>query len=153
MQITAPAPFRAILWAGLIAGTLDITAAFVVYGSMGLRPIRLLQGIAAGLLGTSSFSGGLATAALGLLCHFFIAYGAAATYVAASRALAVLTRRPFVFGPLYGLAVYFFMQFVVHHSRATHRPSSLQSTLIGCAIHIVCVGTPIALTTARLARR
>jgi hypothetical protein len=147
------APLRAILWAGLIAGALDITAAFLVYGAMGLRPIPLLQGIAAGLLGSRSFSGGLATAALGLLCHFVIAYGAAATYVAASRALPVLTRLPLLTGPLYGIAVYFFMQFIVHHSAAIQRPLLLRSILIGCAIHIVCVGTPIALTTARLARK
>ena len=58
----------AILWGGLAAGVLDITAALVVYGAFGLRPQRLLQGIAAGLLGPKSFDGGIATAALGLAC-------------------------------------------------------------------------------------
>ena len=141
----------AIFWAGLIAGAMDITAAFLVYGAMGARPIPLLQGIAAGLLGSRAFSGGLATAALGLLCHFVIAYGAAATYVTASSFLPALMRLPLLFGPLYGIAVYFFMQVVVHHSAAIHRPFSWQMTLIGCAIHIVCVGSPIALVTRRLA--
>lgn len=141
--------FVAIAWAGLIAGTMDITAAFVVYGAMGARPIPLLQGIAAGLLGMRAFSGGLATAALGLLCHYLIAYSAALGYVAASHVLAALARLPLLFGPLYGIAVYFFMQFVVHHSGAIHRPLSWKMTLIGCAIHIVCVGSPIALVTRR----
>ena len=59
----------AILWGGLICGALDITAAFVVYGSFGLKQVTLLQGIAAGLLGPRSFEGGLPTAALGLFCH------------------------------------------------------------------------------------
>jgi hypothetical protein len=139
----------AISWAGLIAGSMDITAALLVYGAMGARPIPLLQGIAAGLIGTRAFSGGLTTAALGLLCHFVIAYGAAATYIAASRILAALARRPLLFGPLYGIAVYFFMQWVVHHSGAIQRPFSWRMTLIGCAIHIVCVGSPIALVTRR----
>jgi hypothetical protein len=139
----------AIFWAGLIAGAMDITAALVIYGAMGARPIPLLQGIAAGLLGSRAFSGGLATAALGLLCHFVIAYGAAVTYVAASRLLVALARLPLLFGPLYGIAVYFFMQFIVHHSGAIHRPFSWRMTVIGCAIHIVCVGSPIALVTNR----
>jgi hypothetical protein len=142
-------PAHAIFWAGLIAGAMDITAALVIYGAMGARPIPLLQGIASGLLGSRAYSGGLATAALGLLCHFVIAYGAAATFVVASRILHNLARLPLLFGPLYGIAVYFFMQFVVHHSGAIHRPFSWRMTLIGCAIHIVCVGSPIALITNR----
>jgi len=147
-HITAYRP-AAIFWAGLIAGAMDITAAFLVYGAMGARPIPLLQGIASGLLGTRAFSGGLATASLGLLCHFVIAYGAAATYIAASRFFPALGRLPLLFGPLYGIAVYFFMQWVVHHSAAAHRPFSWEMTLIGCAIHIVCIGSPIALITRR----
>lgn len=65
-------PLLAILWAGLACGTLDISAALVVYGYFGRRPLRLLQGIAAGLLGSRAFDGGMATAVLGLFCHFFI---------------------------------------------------------------------------------
>jgi len=40
----------AIFWGGLCSDALDITAAFVVYGSFGPKPIPRLQGIAAGLL-------------------------------------------------------------------------------------------------------
>src|SRR5260370_24683435 len=53
---------------------MDITAALVVYGYLGLKPVPLLQGIASGLLGPKSFQGGLATALLGLLSHFVIAF-------------------------------------------------------------------------------
>jgi hypothetical protein len=51
----------AFLWGGLICGALDITAAFLVYGAFGLRPIPLLQGIASHLLGPRAFEGGLLT--------------------------------------------------------------------------------------------
>jgi hypothetical protein len=47
--------------AGLIAGILDITSAFVIAGK-GTGSIRMLQGIASGLLGQRSFEGGMATA-------------------------------------------------------------------------------------------
>ena len=49
---------KAIAVAGMLCGTMDITAALVVYGQFGLRPQRLLQGIAAGVLGRNSFEGG-----------------------------------------------------------------------------------------------
>lgn len=50
-----------IAWAGLLCGILDITAAFIAYGCYGLKPVPLLQGIAAGLLGQRAWEGGLAT--------------------------------------------------------------------------------------------
>lgn len=41
-------------WAGVLCGILDITAAFVVYGRFGMRPMPLLQGIAKGVLGAKA---------------------------------------------------------------------------------------------------
>jgi uncharacterized membrane protein YagU involved in acid resistance len=143
----------ALLCAGLACGCLDITAALVVYGFFGLKPIRLLQGIASGLLGQKAFSGGLATALLGLLCHFVIAFGAAAVYLAASRGVGFLTEQAVVSGALYGVAVYFFMQHIVLPlSAAAKRPFSLQMMLIGVVIHIFCVGLPISLCVRRFSR-
>jgi hypothetical protein len=145
-------PLRAILLGGLLSGALDITAAFVIYGGMGLPPMRLLQGIASGLLGPRAFSGGIPTALLGFFFEFLIATGAAAVYVLASRTLGFLTRGPWLAGPLYGIAVYWFMQLaVLPLSRYAHHRFSLEITLIGIAIHMVCVGLPIALTARRFA--
>jgi uncharacterized membrane protein YagU involved in acid resistance len=140
------------LWGGLLCGAFDITAAFVIYGAMGLPPTRLLQGIASGLLGPRAFAGGMSTALLGLFFEFLIAIGAAAVYVMASRWMAFLIRRPWLAGPLYGIAVYWFMQLVVLPlSRYAHRRFSLEITLIGIAIHMVCVGLPIALAARQFA--
>src|SRR5213080_5364911 len=75
-----PNAMLAVLWAGFACGVLDITAALIVYGYLGLKPMRLLQGIASGFLGPKAFDGGLSTALLGLLCHFVIAYGAATVF-------------------------------------------------------------------------
>jgi hypothetical protein len=140
----------AIFWAGLISGALDITAAIVVYGFFGARPVPLLQGIAAGLVGPRAVQGGLATAALGLLCHFFIAFSAAAVYFAASRGLRFLVDHAVVSGALYGVAVYFFMnRVVVPLSAARHFPFSFRMMIIGVIIHIFCVGLPIAIVVRR----
>ena len=148
-----PNAMFALVWAGFACGVLDITAALVVYGSFGLKPLRLLQGIASGLLGQRAFSGGLATALLGLLCHFVIAFGAAAVYLAASRAFGFLIERAVVSGVLYGVAVYFFMnRIVLPLSAAAKRPLSMQMMIIGVVIHIFCVGLPISLSVRRFSR-
>jgi hypothetical protein len=146
---------RAILWGGLVAGALDITAACVQGGLRGVSPVRILQSVASGLLGAGSFQGGPATAALGLVLHFVIAFGAATVYVLSSRKLRVLAERPFLCGPLYGVAVYLFMTYVVVPLSAA--PFKLGQTLsavaIGLTIHIVCIGLPIALALRRAETR
>ena len=144
----------AILWGGLICGVLDITAAIVVYGFFGAKPVPLLQGIAAGLLGPRSLSGGLAAAALGLVCHFFIAFSAATVYFVASRGLQFAVNHAVVSGAIYGVVVYFFMnRSVVPLSAARKFPFSFKMMVIGVTIHIFCVGLPIALVARRYSFR
>ena len=144
----------AIFWGGLLAGALDITAAFVVYGFFGAKPIPILKGIAAGLLGPSASKGGLAVAALGLLCHFVIAFLAAAAYQVIRRATIFAGTPTVVAGALYGVFVYFFMnRIVVPLSLARKSPFNFRMMLIGVAIHIVCVGIPIAVVARRFSAR
>jgi len=146
-------PTKAIVSAGTICGVMDITAALVVYGIMGAKPLRLLQGIAAGMLGSSSYSGGLLTAFLGLVLHFAIAFGAATVFYLASRGIRFLIDQAVLSGVLYGIAVYFFMQWIVIPlSHARRNPFSLRFMIIGIIIHIFCVGLPIALSVRKYGR-
>jgi hypothetical protein len=141
---------RAVVLGGLLAGILDIAAAFVVYGFRGATPVRILQSIASGVLGAPAFEGGLATALLGGLLHFVIACGWAFAYFVASRRLLVLTRRPVVSGIVYGAAVYFLMNLaVLPLSAFPRRPFALDVVILG--VHLVCVGLPIALSVSRWA--
>jgi hypothetical protein len=143
--------YRAVLWAGLTAGALDITAACVTSALRGqTSPVRVLQSVASGLLGRDAFEGGLPVAALGLVLHFVIAFGAAAVYVAASRKLRFLVEHPVICGLLYGAAVHAFMNFVVVPLSAA--PFQLPYNLVGLTIHLFCVGLPIGLITGRLAK-
>src|SRR5260370_19680289 len=98
--------YRAIGWAGLLAGTLDITAALVESGLEGKGPVYLFQAIAGGLLGMSAFQGGLATAALGAFFHFLIATTASALFYLASRKLKFLLQHAIPSGLLFGAPVY-----------------------------------------------
>lgn len=148
-----PNALRAVLAAGFACGVLDITAAFIVYGYFGAKPVPLLQGIASGLLGAKAFQGGLATALLGLFCHFVIAFGAATVYFVASRAIPFLAQNAVVSGALYGVAVYFFMnRIVVPLSAVAKRPFSMKLMIVGMVIHIFCVGLPISLSVRRFSK-
>jgi hypothetical protein len=151
MSTTKPA--KAIAIAGLTCGVMDISAALIVYGVMGAKPLRLLQGIAAGVLGPSAYRGDVPTALLGLALHFVIAFGAAAVFFLASRFIPFLLKQAVVSGVLYGIAVYFFMnRVVVPLSAATKFPFSIKMMLIGVIIHIFCVGLPISMNIRHYAR-
>lgn len=146
-----PKGYQAILWAGLIAGTMDITAACVVSWLRSRRsPVAVLQGIASGLLGADSFQGGLATAALGLALHFLIAFTATVVYFVASRKLKFLVTQPVISGLLYGIFVYLFMNGVVL-PLTFHRNffSPVGLALLNAVILMFCIGLPIALIVRR----
>jgi hypothetical protein len=144
---------KAIGMAGLLCGVMDITAALLVYGAMGYRPQRLLQGITSVAIGPRAFSGGLATAALGLFFHFVTAFGAATVFYLASRWMRFLVQRTVLCGTLYGVAVYFFMdRVVIPLFSQKPRPFNPKSAVIGMVIHIFCVGLPIAFMVRKYGR-
>jgi hypothetical protein len=148
---------RVILYGGLIAGTLDLSAAFISsWLRAGVGPVRVMQSIASGLLGAASFTGGATSAALGVVLHFLIATVATAVFYFASRTLRFLVNQPITAGLLYGVAVYVFMNFVVIPLSAVPRrgaPPPLSGRLIGLLIIMFCVGLPIALIVRRFERQ
>lgn len=146
---------RAIVWGGLLAGVGDITFAFVTAGLNGVSPMRVLQSVASGLLGAAAREGGLATAALGAVLHFLIAFIWATVFWFASRKLSVLVRHPVVCGLLYGAIVYFFMYFVVMPLSAIYfKPSrEFSSILLNAAGHMLLVGLPIALAAYKFTNK
>lgn len=155
VSVNTPSPYRAILWGGLIAGSMDITAACISTAlQSGRSPQFVLQSVASGLLGADSYQGGFRSAALGLAIHFFIAYTWCTVYFLASRVLTILTRQAVICGLLYGLVVWLFMNGVVlplTFHRSFFHP--LKSVIIGSTILMVCIGLPIALVVSRFQNR
>lgn len=149
-------PIQAVALGGLVAGTLDIVYAMAFWGVQGVPPMRILQSVAAGLLGPEAARGGGATTALlGVALHFGIAFVMAYAYYLASAKIPALTRRPIVCGMLYGLLLYVVMNYVVVPLSAAGGDSSgfnLAWVLCSIAVHVFFVGIPCALA-ARLARR
>ena len=146
-------PRKALALGTLVVGTLDILDALIFFGLRGAHPIRIFQSITAGLLGREAFQGGLATALLGGVLHFFIAFAIVAVYFLASRRVPALTRHAVALGMLYGIGVYFVMSYIVIPLSAANQGSfSLPVFVNGILIHAFGVGVPAALF-ARAARR
>jgi len=133
---------------GLIAGTLDLLQACILFGW------DIPLAIAGGLLGQQAFNGGVGTYALGVFLHFFIATSAAAIYYAASRKLVFLREHPLVCGLFFGAAVEDVMRFVVLPLSALHStgPYQLHDLILGLAVHMVVIGLPISFSVWRFAK-
>jgi uncharacterized membrane protein YagU involved in acid resistance len=147
-------PLAFVLAGGVVAGTLDIVYACVFWGLKRAVPVqRILQSVAAGLLGQASFEGGGATAALGFALHFFIALSMALTYYLVARRWPLLRERPLLCGAGYGLLLYGIMNYVVLPLSAAG-PGSRDPLWIALsiAVHAFLIGVPIAVFTRRALR-
>ena len=100
----------AILWGGLVAGTIDIGAASMISG---LSPIRIMKIVAGGLLGRSAYDGDASIAMIGMLLQWGMSLVIAAIFVFAAHRLPALLRRWITSGIAYGVVTYFVMNYVV----------------------------------------
>ena len=145
---------RALLYGTLAVGILDLLDAVVFFGLRGVQPIRIFQSIASGLLGRAAFSGGMASAALGIALHFFIAFLIVAVFLLASRRLPALVRAPILSGLIYGIGAYIVMQYIVIPlSAAGTGRFSWPVFLNGVLIHMFGVGLPASLAARAATRR
>ena len=132
---------RRILWATLVAGTLDIVAAFAFAGSV--APV--LRTVASGPLGDAIADGPLGPP-LGLLVHFAIMAAMAAAYLIASSRIALLARFWWLLGPVYGVGLWLIMYWIVMPLRwdgytPPHEAVPIARQLFA---HCLLVGLPIA---------
>jgi hypothetical protein len=152
MEMSADHPplWKVIAGATLLVGTLDISDAFIFYGLRGVSPIRILQGIASGIYGRPALAMGHRSALIGLICHFFIAFCATSVFLLAARKLP-LARRPWLYGALFGVALYIVMNYIVLPlSKIGLRPMPPLVPLVnGVAALVFCIGIPLALIARR----
>lgn len=142
----------AVLVGGSIAGALDILFAISFAGYEGVPPIRLLQIVASGALGETAVSGGVPTAALGLVLHFGMSYLWASIFLVAARRVPRLVRQPVVSGILLGVVVFLTMRLVVLPLSAFPYPVTFRplATTLDLLSHTLLFGVPIALAVRRV---
>jgi hypothetical protein len=144
-------PLTFVLVGGMVAGTLDIVYACVFWALKSNVPAqRILQSVAAGLLGDASFKGGAQTAVLGLGLQYLIAVSMSVVYYLVARRQPLLRQRPWLCGGVYGLLLYAVMNYVVVPlSAAASGPSDPLWIGLSIVVHVLLIGIPIALFARR----
>lgn len=142
---------QAVAIGTLVVGTIDAIDALVFFGLRGAAPMRIFQGIAAGAIGRDAArAGGWTTGAIGIACHYTVAFGIATAYLLAARVMPALRRRPIACGVVYGIVVYFVMNLVVIPLSAIGPQRFTAAPLVnGLLIHAFGIGLPTALIAAR----
>jgi hypothetical protein len=153
---------QAILTGWLFCGVLDITAACLqAWIQAGRAPVDVLRGVASALWGRAAMTAGPGIAAIGLAMHFTVALTATVVFYALSRRMAALRSAPlWIVGPLYGVVVFGAMNYGTLPALSWLRSLYLYTpprwpgpmTWPQLAIHMVCVGPPIAWGVRRAGR-
>lgn len=138
--------FYSKLKAGLLVGTLDISAAFLYYYTKtGKNPLRVLTFIASGIFGKAAFSGGSEMLLAGLALHYLIALIFTFFFFWLLSRLAGLRKVNLLVGIVYGIFVWAVMNLVVVPlSSVAKQPFQWDTALINVLILIACIGIPLA---------
>ena len=142
---------RTIALAALVAGTLDIVFAMMLSLIFGREIPNMLRFVASGPFPAATGMG-TSGAILGLLVHFALMAIMATVFVAVARQKPELTAKPIQWGVIYGLVTYVAMNLVVVPLRFGNWPPKPLSIATQLFAHIVLVGIPVALITARSLR-
>jgi len=144
----------AILLTGLIAGTLDATAAilnFII--STHKNPAVIFQYIASGVFGPKAFSGD-SYIVIGILFHYLIAYLFTAFFFLIYPYIGGIAKNKVLTAVIYGVFVWLVMNFiVVPLSDVPKSPFNAKGVILGIAFLIVCIGLPNAFMAGRFYNR
>ena len=140
--------WKAILFTGLLVGTLDMLAAVTVYQT---SPGQIFKFIASGAFGAGrAFSGGSIMVVWGVAFHYAIAFAWTIGFFFVYPWLPMLWRNKYLTGVLYGIFIWSIMNLIVIPLSAIPANTfHLTSAAIAASILIVAVGLPIAFLAHR----
>jgi hypothetical protein len=138
--------FKTILWAGFLAGALDIAAAMLIYYvSTQKNPLNILPFIASGVFGKEAFNGETEMIIWGFLLHFLIAYFITASFFLIYPKANFLRQNNILTAIFLGLFVWCVMNLIVLPlSKAPEIPFNFFGALRGAFILIVAIGMPLS---------
>ncbi|MEO7312574.1 MAG: hypothetical protein ABIX01_19465 [Chitinophagaceae bacterium] len=144
-----------ILLAGLVAGTMDITAALTqFYIKTSKDPMIVLRYVASAILGKTAATGGLPVALFGLFLHYVIAFSFVIFYFFLSSKIRWLWKNPVPAGLCYGIFTWTVMNLiVVPVSRIGSTPFDLSKAVVAALILVCCIGMPTAIIVGKYYRR
>ncbi len=144
--------------AGSLVAVLDGLDALIYFGIvLHLTPQQLFKNIAFALMGHAAFTSGWIAVLVGVCLHIGVAFGVAAVYFLLSTRLTSLTSRPYLWGSIYGIAVFLAMRYAIlpltHAGMIRTTVPFWTSYLIDeIFAHVFLVGIPIALVVRSRAR-
>ncbi|OMQ10552.1 DUF1440 domain-containing protein [[Flexibacter] sp. ATCC 35103] len=142
-----------IFLSGLIAGTLDILAAVIVYAVLleKTTAIKILKSIASGIFKKDAYTGGSQMAWYGLGLHYIIAFTFAWFYFIIYPYLPFLKKNAIISGFLYGIFVWIVMNLIVLPIVFPLLPEKHFDfpLLLSILILMFCIGLPIASITRK----
>ena len=147
---------RLTLIGGFIAGLLHLVVQQgIVFGLILKTPmISALQYVASGIMGDAAFTGGLATALLGLVLDFIMITIMAGVFIFSVDRIPLLRRNVIVGSILYGFGVFIVMNLIVLPlSAAPALPAPPVWLLIELVLqHILLIGLPLGILVQRNAK-
>ena len=145
-----------IFLSGLIAGTLDILAAVIIYAVIleKTTAVKILQSIASGIFKKEAYTGGPQMVWYGLGLHYVIAFIFAWFYFIIYPYLPFLKKNFILSGVLYGIFVWIIMNLIVLPIAFPLLPEKHFDfpLILSMLILIVCIGLPIASITRKFYR-
>ena len=140
---------KPIAFGTAVAGTLDILFAMILTIAFGSEIGKMLRYVGSGPF-PSAVDMGATGSLLGLLTHFALMAIMTIVYVLLARRTPAMIAHPVQWGIIYGLATYVVMNWLVVPLRfdapLPPKPLSIATQLFA---HVILVGIPIALITAR----
>ena len=140
-------PIKTILLAWIVAGTLDILGAILVYTVI-MKKIsaeKLVRGIASGLFKNEAFTGGHEMIFSGVAFHYLIALAFTIFYFIIFPYISFFRTQKILGGLLYGLFVWAVMNLIVLRIVfPTRAPITLEGAVIGASILMVMIGLTLS---------
>lgn len=139
-----------MLWAWLLAGTLNILAACLL--AYKIPPDKILMFIASGLYGKDAFKGGASMVWQGLLFHYLIAGFFSILLFVTYPKLIKLFQNQYALGIFYGFFIWVCMNLLVlpvTNIPKTSARFTVESIATGTAALIICIGIPVAMIAGR----
>lgn len=140
--------FKAILKTWLIAGTMDLSMAIIVWSFVlqKISVLQLFQGISSGVFGKDAFTRGSEMIIYGGIFHYIIAFCFTTGYFLVFPYVPFLRKQKIISGLLYGIFAWAWMKYVVlPFTQIQSSPFNWTNAIISASILMVCIGLPISL--------
>jgi hypothetical protein len=145
---------RSIVLGGLIIGIADaIVYHWFVSSVLEGNPLMVVyQYLASGALGNAAFAGGIGTALLGVVFHFFVSFIVAGVFILSADRIPLLRRYAIPGSLVYGFGVFIVMNLIVLPlSAAPPLPAPTMPQLIVMIVdHLLVIGLPLGIIVRRM---